>query len=562
MIDQILAQASKDSFRNALQGLLLDICHIDTTPNPDITVMEQAESRVFDRIEQELSKLNLPGARTERRLISPAIADHPAFSKLHFTKTPERPEGLSPEQVYQNRTNLLCFLPGNGSGKGAAVNAHVDVVAPYIPPTVNGTTISGRGALDDKGNVVAMIGAFQLLDTILRANNKTLNGTITGMMVVEEETGGNGSLSLALDRELKKAYDSILVLECCDLQIHPANRGAVWYRSELKLDTGDAFEAAMWVIEELEKEGRSIKAESHHPLFPQRPVQTCHGIIGHIGEHPSRICAEVAFDITFETAPSPEIESQVKDCLEFALAEYIGRYGDKTQEMDSRTQTPKVAQHYEVNRHETGFTVAVHGKSGHMGAIDENDGAITKMSYMVRALMYSRAFIEQLAGTPMKLSLHGWNKAEELALEGGQGFVPTHDISTVMQRVANAAKRGLENFRRFKGPSGTVADRIKTTYDKLHNNAFDGNPDSLSMKNALNAAEICNIKIEKPVRGWTVSCDARLFANEYPEMPVLTSGPGKLEFAHSDDEKVDLCDITICAAWIAIWLLKETGTLD
>ncbi len=37
------------------------------------------------------------------------------------------------------------------------------------------------------------------------------------MLVVEEETGGNGSLSLAIDRELKRLYDSILVCECAGL---------------------------------------------------------------------------------------------------------------------------------------------------------------------------------------------------------------------------------------------------------------------------------------------------------------------------------------------------------
>ena len=50
-----------------------------------------------------------------------------------------------------------------------------------------------------------------------------------------------------------------------------------------------------FVNEEMEKEGAAIRAESRHELFPQRPVQTCHGIIGPFGEHPSRICGEVSF---------------------------------------------------------------------------------------------------------------------------------------------------------------------------------------------------------------------------------------------------------------------------
>ena len=49
------------------------------------------------------------------------------------------------------------------------------------------------------------------------------------MFVVEEESGGNGSLDLAVDKELKKRYDSVLVMECAGNKVYPANRGAVWF---------------------------------------------------------------------------------------------------------------------------------------------------------------------------------------------------------------------------------------------------------------------------------------------------------------------------------------------
>ena len=127
------------------------------------------------------------------------------------------------------------------------------------------------------------------------------------MFVIDEETGGNGSLALAMDRELKARYDSILVLECTGNRLHPANRGAVFIKCEGRLaDTDDLsqvtpslLEAFALAILALLDEGEAIRQESDHPLFPHRPVQTCTGILGPFGVHPSAICGEVAFELVF-----------------------------------------------------------------------------------------------------------------------------------------------------------------------------------------------------------------------------------------------------------------------
>ena len=153
-----------------------------------------------------------------------------------------------------------------------------------------------------------------------------------------------------------------------------------------------------FVNEEMEKEGAAIRAESRHQLFPQRPVQTCHGIIGPFGEHPSRICGEVSFTIRFDRPPGEQTELLVRDCLEAGLAGYIGLYGDKTKVTDPATGKPMVARHYDLRREGNGFRVDVHGATGHMGAIRERDGAITKMAHLVRSLVLSKAKLEASAG--------------------------------------------------------------------------------------------------------------------------------------------------------------------
>jgi len=395
------------------------------------------------------------------------------------------------------------------------------------------------------------------------------------MFVVEEETGGNGSLSLATDRELRGVYDSIVVCECTGLKPHPANRGAVWYRADLRAPKHvSVLEMGAFVIEELEREGAAIRAESAHRLFPQRPVQTCHGIIGPFGEHPSRICGEAAFRISAGKEPSKALDNLVRDCLETGLAAYIGLYGDKTRVIDPATGQPMVKRHYDLRRTRDGFQIEVHGATGHMGAIRERDGAITKMAHLVRSLVYSKPRLEQAAGAPLRIELSeakqsasrasgaGAGPGRALTLEGGQGFVPTHSITEIMQRLRQAAERGTQNYLNRLGRPEKASELVAVAYEKLHNVAFDGDPDSFSMRNAIAAAKTCGIWKDGPVLGWTVSCDARLFASEYPDLQVLTWGPGQLAFAHSDHEQITIEEIQAAVELLVVFLLRQTGTIS
>ena len=245
-------------------------------------------------------------------------------------------------------------------GQSIALNAHIDVVAPYFPPRVSGGFIHGRGACDDKGPGVSMVAALKALSAVMSKARLEWNRNALVMFVVEEETGGNGSLSLAMDWELKRGYDSILTGECTGLKIYPANRGAVWYRAELQLLVGvPLLELFAFVNEELEKEGAAIRTESRHALFPQRPVQTCHGIIGPFGEHPSRICGEVSFDVLCRPGARAHVDLLLRDCLEAGLASYVGLYGDKTKVTEATTGKPLVARHYDCRQTPKGFRVDV-----------------------------------------------------------------------------------------------------------------------------------------------------------------------------------------------------------
>jgi acetylornithine deacetylase/succinyl-diaminopimelate desuccinylase-like protein len=130
-----------------------------------------------------------------------------------------------------------------------------------------------------------------------------------------------------------------------------------------------------------------------------------------------------------------------------------------------------------------------------------------------------------------------------------------------MKRLRQAAQRGAENYLRRIGMPERGVDTVTVAFEKLHNVAFDGDPDSPSVRNAIAAARTCGLWKDEPVLGWTVSCDARLFATEYPGMQVLTFGPGQLAFAHSDQEQIALDEVRAAVEFLAVFLLKQTGTV-
>lgn len=555
--ETLFAITRTPAFAEYVKNLLLEVCAVDTGPNPDVNVMRQAEAAVFDVLERELRQAGLSGLRWERRPVDPAIADNPHFTPLHFTKTPARPKGLSPRQAYRQRANLVAILPCPDAGqRGTAMNAHVDVIAPYIPPRYADGVVYGRGACDDKGGVVGMVAALNVLGALQARGLFTPRENLVAMFPIEEETGGNGSLSLALDAELSALYDTILVGECTEMRLFPANRGAVWYKAEIVAGAAQQLPLAAFIIGDMEFEGRALRTESRHPLFPQRPVQTCHGIMGPVGQHPSRICGDISFRIEV-AGDLAAVEPLVGDCLQAGLGEYIGLYGDKTKIIDPLTGKPKVDHHFDLTPVPGGLEVRVFGATGHMGSIFENDGAITKLAAMVRALVRSLPHLQKVAGGTIALVQSGHTDPARLVLEGGQGFLPTHDITAVMARLRQAAERGVAAYQQLTGLKGVPRRLVKVTYDKLHNAAFDGDPDSPAMQRAIAAARLCGGWRDEPIMGWHVSCDSRLFASLRPGLAVITTGPGKLTHAHADAEQVRIDEVRQHAEFLVAFLLSH-----
>ena len=129
---------------------------------------------------------------------------------------------------YEGRPNVRAVLKGDGTGKSVIFNAHIDVVPPSkgqkrpFDPYVDEGILYGRGACDDKGQIA-------VLWTIFKAFKKLgikPKGDVILHLVIEEETGGNGTL--ALIRRGEKA-DCCINLEPSSNNILTSVRGAVWF---------------------------------------------------------------------------------------------------------------------------------------------------------------------------------------------------------------------------------------------------------------------------------------------------------------------------------------------
>ena len=145
-----------------------------------------------------------------------------------------RDDGLTTDiwEVQPKRTDLVAVLKGTGGGKSLILNGHVDVVPvgdlslwehdPWAAEEIDGN-IHGRGAVDMKGGIAAMIAA---MEAVQRAGVK-LKGDLLVNTVIDEETGGAGTRA-ALDRGYRG--DAVIVCEPTNMYIQSVEGGLEWLR--------------------------------------------------------------------------------------------------------------------------------------------------------------------------------------------------------------------------------------------------------------------------------------------------------------------------------------------
>ena len=131
------------------------------------------------------------------------------------------------------RPNLVGTMTGAGGGRSLAINGHIDVVPagnhadwahdPYSGDVENGR-IWGRGANDMKGGVGAML--FAAL--VLKRLGIRLKGDLFLESVIDEETGGPGTLA-TIERGYRPDF-ALVVEPTADGTIMPVEGGLEWLR--------------------------------------------------------------------------------------------------------------------------------------------------------------------------------------------------------------------------------------------------------------------------------------------------------------------------------------------
>lgn len=118
----------------------------------------------------------------------------------------------------KGRFNIYAYL-GNNRNTKTLLTSHIDTVPPYIPYTVEGDKIKGRGTVDAKNCVAAQITALEEM----RTDNEVKEGDASLLFVVGEEVGGDG---MKLASEVTNAdWDTVIFGEPTELKLGVGHKG-------------------------------------------------------------------------------------------------------------------------------------------------------------------------------------------------------------------------------------------------------------------------------------------------------------------------------------------------
>jgi acetylornithine deacetylase len=250
-----------------------------------------------------------------------ALFEHPAF--------------FSDRKDFKGNSNVVAVLKGEGGGKSIVLNGHIDVVPagdlkawsddPYSG-SIKGGRLYGRGSTDMKGGNVALLFA---LESLVK-NGIKLKGDVIFQSVIEEESGGAGTLAAVL-----RGYraDGAIIPEPTNMKLFPKQQGSMWFRISVKGKSAhggtryegvSAIEKAMNVIQSLQVLEKDRNDRINDPLYEKIPIPIPINI-GKIqsGEWPSSVPDLAIIEGRMGVAPDETMENaqvQMKQCL-LALGE-------------------------------------------------------------------------------------------------------------------------------------------------------------------------------------------------------------------------------------------------
>ncbi|MBI4280084.1 MAG: ArgE/DapE family deacylase [Armatimonadetes bacterium] len=291
---------------------------------------------------------------------------------------------------YEGRPNVIGMLRGHGGGRSLILNGHVDVVSPEpvdawsVDPwgaVERDGRIYGRGALDMKAGIAAILGAVRAI----RDAGVSLRGDLHVHSVIEEEAGGGGG-TLAC---FLKGYtaDALIIAEPGGVAV--AHAGVLYFRVRVTGKTAHAGQAhtgvnaigKMHAIYDalIELDGRRA-AEHRFELFERSVGRSCHLNIGahRAGDWPSTVAGWAVMECRISFVPGERMEDvrrEVEAVIAKAAAadpwlaehppvvEWFGWHGDPWVQDEGH---PLVQTVRDAVESVTGQPAPVHGKAAGM----------------------------------------------------------------------------------------------------------------------------------------------------------------------------------------------------
>lgn len=220
--------------------------------------------------------------------------------------------------VEGERSNIIAYLRGDGTGKTLMLNGHTDTVPPYnmtINPfaaEIKDDAIWGRGAVDMKGPIASML--ITMLS--LKRSRKKLKGDVIFTGVIGEEERSEGSEYLV--KSGLKA-DGAVVGEPSNYEYAIGHRGLEWLEIIIKgrAAHGGVPHLGINTIEKAAKLIARIK-EDLYPKLEKRyneymgPSVMNFGVIEG-GSQPSTVADRCSIKIDRRYIPGETVESVLKE---------------------------------------------------------------------------------------------------------------------------------------------------------------------------------------------------------------------------------------------------------
>ncbi|HEC23829.1 MAG TPA: ArgE/DapE family deacylase [Chloroflexi bacterium] len=185
------------------------------------------------------------------------------------------------QETAEGRPNVIARWPGRGGGRSLLLTGHTDIVGtegmtiePFEPRIEDGR-MYGRGTMDMKGGLAAILGAV----AALRAGGFEPAGDLLLGFVTDEEYVSIGSEALV---KTVRA-DAAILTEPTGLEIVIAHRGYAWLSLETRgraahgslYDVGiDAIAHMGRVLNTLERMEQEVLPRRKHPLLGRPSVHT------------------------------------------------------------------------------------------------------------------------------------------------------------------------------------------------------------------------------------------------------------------------------------------------